>query len=315
MRVPGHVSALGFAAVVAAGAVSIGLTREQAPQVRPAPEAAGVISGGVENAAGGALADAKVDLRRDQTVVQTTRTNAQGLFRFEKVAAGHLRRRGGTRRADARRDPRGGDHDGDAGAAARDGDSDRGADEGHGGRSVSRWGRTRRDRGRRGWWRATGGAATCPRPRRRCHRPARSLSPCSRTTRSEPAFDRAIPDSARPRTTRSTRTASAASRTIRSRRSRSTSTPRPTRTSGGSSNEGQLPPADAVRIEELVNYFRYEYPRPAGRRAVLGDDRGGARARGSPGTGSCSSACRPGATMAVSCRRAISCSCSTCRAR
>ena len=27
---------------------------------------------------------------------------------------------------------------------------------------------------------------------------------------------------------------------------------------------GRLPPADAVRIEELVNYFRYDYPQPAG---------------------------------------------------
>ncbi len=29
-------------------------------------------------------------------------------------------------------------------------------------------------------------------------------------------------------------------------------------------NEGRLPPADAVRIEELVNYFTYAYPPPAG---------------------------------------------------
>jgi Ca-activated chloride channel family protein len=28
--------------------------------------------------------------------------------------------------------------------------------------------------------------------------------------------------------------------------------------------EGQLPPADAVRIEEFVNYFDYEYPQPTG---------------------------------------------------
>jgi hypothetical protein len=31
---------------------------------------------------------------------------------------------------------------------------------------------------------------------------------------------------------------------------------------------GQLPPADAVRVEELVNYFRFAYPAPAGRRPV-----------------------------------------------
>jgi Ca-activated chloride channel family protein len=29
-------------------------------------------------------------------------------------------------------------------------------------------------------------------------------------------------------------------------------------------NDGQLPPKDAVRIEELVNYFDYDYPQPAG---------------------------------------------------
>ena len=39
-------------------------------------------------------------------------------------------------------------------------------------------------------------------------------------------------------------------------------------------NDGTLPPADAVRIEELINYFRYDYPQPSGRRAVLGHHRG-----------------------------------------
>src|SRR6266404_1035144 len=29
-------------------------------------------------------------------------------------------------------------------------------------------------------------------------------------------------------------------------------------------NQGQLPPADAVRIEELINYFKYAYPEPEG---------------------------------------------------
>jgi Ca-activated chloride channel family protein len=29
-------------------------------------------------------------------------------------------------------------------------------------------------------------------------------------------------------------------------------------------NDGRLPPSDAVRIEELVNYFRYDYPAPTG---------------------------------------------------
>lgn len=31
-------------------------------------------------------------------------------------------------------------------------------------------------------------------------------------------------------------------------------------------NEGQLPPPDAVRIEELINYFTYDYPQPEGNR-------------------------------------------------
>src|SRR5437763_16933215 len=29
-------------------------------------------------------------------------------------------------------------------------------------------------------------------------------------------------------------------------------------------NEGHLPPKDAVRIEELINYFSYDYPQPVG---------------------------------------------------
>ena len=29
-------------------------------------------------------------------------------------------------------------------------------------------------------------------------------------------------------------------------------------------NNGQLPPADAVRIEEMINYFKYDYPEPRG---------------------------------------------------
>src|SRR6185436_18376786 len=27
-------------------------------------------------------------------------------------------------------------------------------------------------------------------------------------------------------------------------------------------NQGELPPAGAVRIEEMVNYFKYDYPQP-----------------------------------------------------
>lgn len=33
-------------------------------------------------------------------------------------------------------------------------------------------------------------------------------------------------------------------------------------------NEGQLPPKDAVRIEELVNYFHYQYPQPTGEHPI-----------------------------------------------
>lgn len=29
-------------------------------------------------------------------------------------------------------------------------------------------------------------------------------------------------------------------------------------------NQGQLPPADAVRTEEMINYFKYDYPQPTG---------------------------------------------------
>jgi Ca-activated chloride channel family protein len=43
-------------------------------------------------------------------------------------------------------------------------------------------------------------------------------------------------------------------------------------------NDGQLPPKDAVRIEELVNYFEYDYPQPIGDAAVFGEDRSGNRA-------------------------------------
>ena len=38
---------------------------------------------------------------------------------------------------------------------------------------------------------------------------------------------------------------------------------RRTRTSRRFLDEGRLPPPDAVRIEELVNYFRFDYPVPA----------------------------------------------------
>ena len=91
MRVLGHVFALGLVAASAAGAVSIRYARDEGAQARPLPPAPGIISGRVEDAAGAALANVKVDLLRDLTVVQTARTNAQGVFRFEKVPAGAYR--------------------------------------------------------------------------------------------------------------------------------------------------------------------------------------------------------------------------------
>jgi Ca-activated chloride channel family protein len=51
---------------------------------------------------------------------------------------------------------------------------------------------------------------------------------------------------------------------IRFPRSRSTWTARRTRTCARFIDSGQRPPADAVRIEELVNYFPYEYAEPTG---------------------------------------------------
>jgi Ca-activated chloride channel family protein len=30
-------------------------------------------------------------------------------------------------------------------------------------------------------------------------------------------------------------------------------------------NDNELPPPDAVRIEEMVNYFHYDYPKPEGK--------------------------------------------------
>ena len=39
-------------------------------------------------------------------------------------------------------------------------------------------------------------------------------------------------------------------------------------------NEGSLPPKDSVRIEELVNYFEYDYPQPVSDGAIFGEHRG-----------------------------------------
>ena len=51
-------------------------------------------------------------------------------------------------------------------------------------------------------------------------------------------------------------------------------------------------PTDAVRIEELVNYFPYDYPPPDGDAPVRRPRRGRPTARGTPSTGWCASASR-----------------------
>jgi Ca-activated chloride channel family protein len=81
---------MGLAAASAAGVASIGLARSEPPPVAPPvqAEAAGVVTGRVEDAAGAPLGNVKVELTRDRTIVHTTSTNPQGIFRFERVAAG-----------------------------------------------------------------------------------------------------------------------------------------------------------------------------------------------------------------------------------
>ena len=66
---------------------------------------------------------------------------------------------------------------------------------------------------------------------------------------------------------------------------------------------GPAPAADAVRIEELLNYFRYDYAEPARRDALRGHDRGRPPAPGSPSTASCASACRAARSTRRACRR------------
>ena len=50
-------------------------------------------------------------------------------------------------------------------------------------------------------------------------------------------------------------------------------------------NGGSMPPPDAVRIEEMINYFRYDYE-VQWQRAVLGDDRAHDPLPGIPSTAS-----------------------------
>ena len=57
--------------------------------------------------------------------------------------------------------------------------------------------------------------------------------------------------------------------------------------------QGKLPPKDAVRIEEMINYFDYAYEPATGERAVLGERRTPRTARGTPKhRAACASACK-----------------------
>ncbi len=77
---------------------------------------------------------------------------------------------------------------------------------------------------------------------------------------------------------------------------------------------GQKPPVDAVRIEELVNYFNYRYPEPAGEHPFSVPAEVAAcpwqLEHGWPG-----SASKPAPSTGRSDHRATWSSCSTCRVR
>ena len=36
-------------------------------------------------------------------------------------------------------------------------------------------------------------------------------------------------------------------------------------------NQGQKPPVDAVRVEQFINYFSYDYPQPTGQHPISTD--------------------------------------------
>ena len=70
-------------------------------------------------------------------------------------------------------------------------------------------------------------------------------------------------------------------------------------------NQNTLPPKDAVRIEELVNYFPYDYPPPTGDDPFAVTSKWPA-APGMRSTGSPGSASRAGRSPTTSGRRATS---------
>ena len=111
------------------------------------------------------------------------------------------------------------------------------------------------------------------------------------------------------RTTTSTRTASSTSPPIRSPRSRWTWTRRRTPTSAASCARAGCPSPGAVRVEELINYFRLPYAEPDGTRAVLDHHRALRVPVESRRTAWPSSASRGARCRGASRRRAISSSC------
>ena len=79
-------------------------------------------------------------------------------------------------------------------------------------------------------------------------------------------------------------------------------------------SNGVRPPVDAVRIEEMVNYFPYDYPDPDGEHP-FGISTEIARRRGTRRTTSCESGSRASGSISRTCRPRTSSSCSTCPGR
>ena len=72
--------------------------------------------------------------------------------------------------------------------------------------------------------------------------------------------------------------------------------------------DGQLPPKDAVRIEELINYFPYAYEPPSATACPSPSTWRRRLAPGGPPIASCASASRAARSRAASARRRTSCS-------
>ena len=79
--------------------------------------------------------------------------------------------------------------------------------------------------------------------------------------------------------------------------------------------DGELPPAGAVRTEELINYFRFAYPQPSGDATRSRSRPNWRRVRGIRSIVWRSSACRGGRSTSAIRPRATWCFSSTCRGR